>query len=245
MSLKIIEDSWLIKYLGKVVYRLEVYTTLRNENSDRWNGFLKEKEGENIFVYSKVRTDEIAKCTFLENSGFNIIDTNVSFTKQKKNESEKLLNGMEVRYSKPMDLHVVTTIAQNNFIYSRFHLDPQIENEIANTIKGKWVENFYLGKRGDKMVVGVVNGKLVGFLLLLIQNEDLIIDLISVDKQSQGLGIASAMIRFAEMNIPHNKYIVGTQLGNIPSIRLYQKLSFTFSGSEYVFHYHSCQKRKL
>ena len=130
-------------------------------------------------------------------------------------------------------------IARDNFIYSRFHLDPHIDNNIANQIKQNWVENYFLGKRGDKMVLALIDSEPVGFLQLRLKEKILFIDLIGVDKKEQGKGIASAMIRYANQNIEHSCIKVGTQIGNLPSIKLYQNLGFVFSGSDYVFHYHN------
>ena len=44
-------------------------------------------------------------------------------------------------------------IAQRDFSVSRFHLDPQIPDEVARTIKRDWVDNFFAGARGDRMLV--------------------------------------------------------------------------------------------
>jgi len=74
---------------------------------------------------------------------------------------------------------------------------------------------------------------------LIVKKKELLIDLIGVDNKAQGKGVASAMINFASKTINHSLIKVGTQIGNTPSIKLYQKLGFLFSGSDYVFHYHS------
>ena len=89
------------------------------------------------------------------------------------------------------------------------------------------------------MVLALLNNKPVGFLQLIIKNKELIIDLIGVDKIAQGRGVASSMIQFASKNIKRSCIKVGTQIGNLPSIKLYQKLGFVLTESDYVFHYHS------
>ena len=48
------------------------------------------------------------------------------------------------------------------------------------------------------------------------------------------------MINFATNNLDDFEYIrVGTQLANVPSLRLYEKLGFYIVDAAYVFHYHS------
>ncbi len=60
-----------------------------------------------------------------------------------------------------------------------------------------------------------------------------------VDKIAQGRGLASSLIQLASKNINRSCIKVGTQIGNLPSIKLYQKLGFVLTRSDYVFHYHS------
>ena len=74
---------------------------------------------------------------------------------------------------------------------------------------------------------------------LIIKEKELIIDLIAVDKKAQGRGVASSMIKFANSNIKRPSIKVGTQIQNLPSIKLYKKLGFVLTQSDYVFHYHS------
>jgi ribosomal protein S18 acetylase RimI-like enzyme len=101
------------------------------------------------------------------------------------------------------------------------------------------VNNYFCGKRGDEMVLALMNGEPVGFLQLILKDRALLIDLIGVAKKAQGLGVASNMIQFARKKIKCSNFKVGTQIGNWPSIKLYQKLGFVLASSEYVFHYHN------
>ena len=104
----------------------------------------------------------------------------------------------------------------------------------------EWAYNFFTGKRGDAMVVSEDNGQLLGFLQLLYQGEQLIIDLIAVDKNGRRRGIASDMIAFAENQCGDFKTIsVGTQIVNEPSINMYIRYGFSFCASQYIFHYHN------
>ena len=240
MSFKIAADEWLSEQLGKTTYRVNITETLSEKDRIELEEWIDDQSDSDFFIYSKISTDDIESVKYITKASFNLIDTNVRFIKKNPtSEKEKNNDNVVIRFSIPDDVDPVVSIAHNNFIYSRFHVDPLITNETANMVKGKWVENFYLGRRGDSMLVGQFENEIAGFLLLLINDDTLVIDLIGVDAKWQGQGVASAMIQFAQNNIAHKEYMVGTQIGNVPSIRLYEKLGFHFSGSEYVFHFHS------
>ena len=178
--------------------------------------------------------------------GFNLIDTNVRFQKSLVTRIKEFLlpRGYSIRLTQNDDQNLIGSVAQNSFIYSRFHVDPLVDNHKADLIKRKWVENFYLGQRGDYMIVACFKSKPVGFAQIICRNDTLIIDLIAVDSAHHGKGLASSMITFAEsLALDHSPatkmLVVGTQLANRPSISLYEKLSFRLCHAEYIFHYHS------
>jgi len=133
----------------------------------------------------------------------------------------------------------MTSLERNNFKYSRFHLDPAIEDRVSNEIKAQWARNYFRGDRGNQMVVSEKDGQVTGFLQLLYNADTLIIDLIAVSKENRNKNIASEMINFAENKLEgFTKIRVGTQAANIPSIGLYEKLGFSINYMKYVFHYH-------
>lgn len=228
-------DTWLSKILKKNVYSCDVNDALIQECDTI--SFLKQYE-KPLFVFSKVGSTRTRAMFFLERSGFYLVDANVQFKKDVLTHKETKMT-CEVCFSSPEDENAVVNIAKHNFIYSRFHLDPFIAKEDADLIKMEWVRNFYLGYRGTSMIVARNRNSIMGFLQLIQNRENLTIDLIAVDKSFQGKGVAKSMIFFAEKNIANVKHIyVGTQISNIPSIRLYETLGFKLMTTGYVFHYH-------
>ena len=153
---------------------------------------------------------------------------------ESKKNSEIKVSFAEKKHQKAVEL-----IANENFSFSRFHLDLKIDNNIANQIKKNWVKNFFSGHRGDEMIVAIMDDEPIGFLQLIVKEKELLIDLIGVAKRAQGRGVACSMIEFACKNIRRSNILVGTQIGNIPANKLYQKLGFQLTESNYVFHYHS------
>jgi ribosomal protein S18 acetylase RimI-like enzyme len=58
--------------------------------------------------------------------------------------------------------------------------------------------NFFRKKRGEYLIISEYNKKVVGFLLILKNKNDYIIDLIAVKKKYQNLGFGTKMIKFLE-----------------------------------------------
>ena len=80
------------------------------------------------------------------------------------------------------------------------------------------------------MLIAEFEEKTIGFTLLI----DNSIDLIALDPQYVGQGIATTMIAFA--NKHHGPLTAGTQITNQASIGLYQKTNFGLDKSFYVLH---------
>ena len=226
---KIILDKWLSKIMNKPSYLLK-----------KFDKSLKKKDlpKGRIFIWSKIPVHDIKKLIFLQKLGFYIVDTNVqlSFSNKKKSSNNSLL-----RFAEMTDEIGVRALAKKAFTQSRFYKDPKISNKIACKIKEEWARNFFLGKRGNWMVIAEKNSKLIGFLQLLKKNsKTVVIDLIAIDSKRRGKGLAKEMILYAYKNcLKKNGIIkVGTQIDNISSIKLYSKLNFNIYSASYVLHMH-------
>jgi ribosomal protein S18 acetylase RimI-like enzyme len=67
----------------------------------------------------------------------------------------------------------------------------------------------------------------------------LVIDLIAVRARTVGRGLATAMIRHAARTCGKpDKLRVGTQVANVGSLALYQRMGFENHRSPYVLHFH-------
>jgi ribosomal protein S18 acetylase RimI-like enzyme len=193
-----------------------------------------------VFIYAKVNTTDSKAITLLEKSGFHLVDTNITFEKP-VDTSINLQGNCTVRFADPADAVGTVELARKSFVCSRFHLDQNFPNELADTVKAEWVNNYFKGKRGDSMVVALVDNRISGFLQLLHSADGtLTIDLVAVDGAQRQKGIAADMIAFAEKNIKGmNKVRIGTQVANVSSIRFSQNYGFKYVGAQYVFHYHN------
>jgi len=237
--MQFIEDQWLSEMFGHNVFRLAVKGSTDGKDLNFYRAVGHYLEKKPVFIYTKIPTNAVLLLHGLERVGFNLVDTNILLEKHIINDN--FVSGSTIiRFARLEDKEEVGRLAHHNFVYSRFHLDPQIDIGTANTVKANWAMNYFSGKRGDAMVVSYIGGKLSGFLQLLFSERALIIDLIAVDKNNRRKSIASDMINFATNNLDDFEYIrVGTQLANVPSLRLYEKLGFYIVDAAYVFHYHS------
>ena len=235
------KDLWLSDVLNNNVFSLSHFSdNQKNLLIKSFSDFCDKYILQNLFIFTKVKTDLIKNIHILEDLGFKLIDTNVLFKRDGQLKLETQLKGnLEIRFAEKSHKIHLGEIAYSNFIYSRFHIDPHIKKKHADNLKKKWVENFFLNKRGDYMVVALHKNKPIAFLQLILKGRNLIIDLIAVSSNYRGQKIGTALIKFASENIKSEKILVGTQISNIPSIKLYQKLGFNHFESDYVFHYHN------
>lgn len=229
-------DRWLSGIIGKDAYALDASVDSLGLQDALTQ--LQSKSG--VFCFTKVRVDDVARCTDLEDAGFRIIDTGVLFATQKPVLGEPV-SSITVRSARSEDRIPVREIARSAFRFSRFHLDPRISNQSANELKAAWAENFFDGKRGDKMLIAERGDQVVGFAQLLCPSPDLtVIDLVAVKIGFHGQGIGKALVAASDRTRSRDGcFKIGTQLANLPSTRLYAHCGLTLESAQYIFHYHA------
>lgn len=240
-----IYDQWLAQILKVDVYQMVVddnFITRVRQPSSPERQRLEELQATTVFIYSKIPATAAEIVNFIMERGFKFIDTAITLEKRITPESEKNLP-YEVRFAASEDMEPVVELAQKSFIYSRFHQDSAFPPGIADKTRAEWVRNYFEGNRGDAMVVALEGKTIIGFLLLLYGNIGLLtIDLIAVGENFRRKGIARQMIQYAESMCPGFSNIrVGTQLVNLPSLRLYEGMGFKAIQAQYILHYHHKQ----
>lgn len=99
-------------------------------------------------------------------SGFYYIHTLLTFSSVKKSfDVHDFYSGdkMTVRPAERDDAPQVAALAKNAFRYSRFHLDPFLDNEKAGELLKKSAENAILERFVDVMFVAEIYGKIAGY----------------------------------------------------------------------------------
>ncbi len=232
----VIYDKWLSAILKQDVYKIVVDGLFIENKGKNIIKHLQKKEG---FLYSKIPVEAIHKIEFIEELDFNLIDTNVVLKKAVSSYYDPK-SDLSLRFASCGDHDRVVELSRKGFAFSRFHLDKKFPIEIANTIKAEWAKSFFSGHRGICMVVAEIDNRIAGFLQLLKKDfSTLVIDLVAVDSDFRCRGVGSDMISYAEKYCRGYDYIeVGTQLANLPSLNLYEKMGFKIKESFYIFHYH-------
>lgn len=235
--MRIVEDGWLGQIMGCSAFRVDV---VEGGNAQAVADHAREQK--NAFYFSKVPTERIADVKALTRVGFDVVDVNVTFEMAPPTDTRRLR--VDVGECTPAAVDAVLDIAGSCFRYSRFHLDPRVEKKIADDIKREWVRNYALKKRGDHLFVAHVDGKPAGFLAAIVVDahgkKQAVIDLVGVGTEFQKRGVGESLVNaFAEhykKSVP--SLAVGTQVANVPSVRLYEKMGFSFAKSTYVLHKH-------
>jgi ribosomal protein S18 acetylase RimI-like enzyme len=192
------------------------------------------------FVTAKVPAADTPRLCALQARGFRVVDTALTFEAPGRAEAPP----PGIRAARPQDREAVTDIARKAFRFTRFHLDPEIDDHVAARIKADWAGNYFAGRRGDGMLLAEgPAGEVAGFLLFLRDAEArLTIDLIAVapDMAGRGLGRALVAAAFADRTggAPPSGLLVGTQAANTPSCRLYEACGFRLARAAYVLHHH-------
>jgi len=224
-------DPWLSSVLGRPAWKVDanlpdVVSVLSKVSSGRG------------FFYTRVPTNDVVTLKRLQDAGFRVIDTTI--TLEATRDSVAGAAPKNVRFAVPEDRAAVAAVAGSSFEWSRLHLDPAIPTTLADRSRIDWASNFFLGQRGDAMVVAEDSGEIAAFLQLLGPTAGILtIDLIAVRRSSRRLGLGAACISFAAQNIVGTDRLrVGTQVANVGSLRFYEHLGFSVAASEYVLHLH-------
>jgi ribosomal protein S18 acetylase RimI-like enzyme len=236
-------DRWLSGLIDRDCYKVEFDTD--RLTADGLQAVL-DKAGRvrSVFTYVKVPTTDIDALNCFAGAGFRVVDTLVTFGRPAAPPIE-LSARCAVRFADGRDQDRVTEIAGTSFGFTRFHLDPRIENAKADRIKAEWAGNFFRGARGDHMVVAETSKGVCGFLqLIAAPGGRLVIDLIAVADGQRRIGAARSMVALALRDCPGvETLVVGTQVANIESIRFYERLGFTLTSSHYVLHSHPSERQ--
>lgn len=193
------------------------------------------------FYFAKVSTRQVEGVRALSAAGFYVVDVNTTF---ERTPDASLPVDVLVRDFQPEDTDAILEIAGSCFVYSRFHLDPLVPDEIAHRIKREWIANYARGARGDRLMVAELDGKPAGFLAVLAakvgERPARVIDLVGVGKEFQGRGAGRALTQAFIRDYAGKCDIlrVGTQAANIPSMRLYENCGFRMAETAYVLHAH-------
>ena len=251
--MKIDSDEWLAGVMGIDVFRVSLDRASSNGSAPDIEPLaLHMERPERSMYFAKFPTDRVYTLRALSSVGFDVVDVNVTFGRSPAGPVGPVPDGVRViEDALPEHREAVLEIAQTSFVYSRFHLDPNILKATADLIKREWIANYVNRKRGERLMVALVDGQPAGFLAVLdavvADRPCRVIDLIGVDRRHQGRGVGRALVSAFT-----GRYVgvcdllrVGTQAANVPSARLYERSGFLLDETSYVMHAHTGAGRIL
>ena len=124
----------------------------------------------------------------------------------------------------------LTKLAYTAGKYSRFRIDPKIPMKIFRKIYFDWLKKS-LTNEDRKTLVYKIDNKIAGFLTLKLTNYRINIELLSTNPFYRNLGIASKLLKSAEiyaLNLGIPEITVSTQGENIPARNLYENFGFFY-----------------
>lgn len=246
--MQIAHDSWLSGVLGCDAFKV----SLDDGDTEATLLGIAESVGEPTgivsrpsFYYAKIATTRVDIVRALGRAGFSVVDVNVSF-EIVPGEARFETAPSQIVVKDGADTHhqELREIAHCCFEYSRLHLDPSIPNHTARLSRVAWVDSYLQGKRGERLWVAESDGKAVGFVCELSVQDGRdrvgVIDLIGVAKSHQRLGVGKLLVQSFILNSigRYSRLRVGTQVANIPSMRLYEACGFRVVETAYVLHAH-------
>ncbi|HSU17088.1 GNAT family N-acetyltransferase [Longimicrobium sp.] len=180
----------------------------------------------------------------LEDAGFRLADTLVTFATQRLEAPEDAARGVDA--AEERDLDALRRIARG-FRTGHFHADPRIPSARAEDVYVRWIENSLAG-RADAVLVGRDERDAVeGFITCRMDRRRSaslprphgVIELVAADAAAQGRGVggrlvAAALRWFAAQGAGSAE--VGTQIDNLGAVRLYERSGFRIAGFSHTFH---------
>lgn len=140
----------------------------------------------------------------------------------------------------------IAAIARTSFTHSRFHDDPAIPRERADDVYEAWARNACRGVAADAVVVERSPAGLDGFVTVSEVDTGGMglrlgrVGLVATSGSTRGRGVASRAMQgtlswAAERGLDIVE--VGTQIANVPAMRLYTSLGFRPVASHLSFRY--------
>lgn len=167
-------------------------------------------------------------CVFnsLAQCGYYYIHTLLTFSSQKRTFEEHSGNKgkVNIRVATPADTNEVARIAGGSFQFSRFHLDPYLDNSRASQLLSQSARNSIEKGFVDIMFVAEIENKVVGYYSAKkrfvkefnLTLGDLVIS--AIDSNYRGYGVFSALDNRILNWLASNSDLaeMGTYLGNYP-----------------------------
>lgn len=167
-----------------------------------------------------------------------LVDINIQLSKSIEHMQEPLDFRIIPSWDLDEDLFLQMRVLEEDYMYSKFVRDPHMRSRDAFNVYNEWIANSRYFD--DKyFAIKLAEGKVAGFTLFRLSDNDITLELVKVNEGFRGCGIASELMR----GINHFGSLrgcevarVGTQLDNLPAINMYHKMGFREVSRTFVYH---------
>lgn len=187
----------------------------------------------------RINADDTASRDALLVDGWRDIETLVTYVGRVADMTATGIDTVDVTYvlNRAAEVDAVAELAGRIFTFDRLHRDTRVTKTDADEAKREWVRKAF-GNPQCHIFTARVAGVLLGFLIVKLQGEVLLIDLIGVDLAAQGQGIGQSLIVGAISALRGwvDAVQVGTQDVNTDAKAFYEGIGFHRTKSQTTFH---------
>jgi|ETNmetMinimDraft_33_1059910.scaffolds.fasta_scaffold11903_2 GNAT superfamily N-acetyltransferase len=124
---------------------------------------------------------------------------------------------------------------------SRIFYDKKIKKSLRETYLKKWIHNFFLGKRGNNLIICEDKKRnVLGFILLINKKNYVVYDQVFVSRLSRGKGIGSKLMTTVNKKFCRGlPIVVGTHSLNTKAISMYKKCGYKLIKKYHYYHLHT------
>lgn len=225
------KDIFLSSYLNKECF---IVTNLKS-----FNRILKStKNKKNIFITLKSNK---------KLSNFAILKNNLKFISKlflfkynlTHNKKIKINDSLSFTKAKNIDWLKIKKIIPKKGT-SRVFQDLTFKKKLREKYLFNWIKNFFLGKRGDNLILCKNQKKqILGFALLRKLKNKVIVDQLLISKFAQGQGIGTQLLKIVNTKFSKKPTISGVHSFNTGGISFYStKLKCKIINESYYYHFH-------
>jgi len=238
---------WDSNYFGFPVFRIDHLFT---SDQTAANSLISElisllKKNGYKYVFARTKAQDTIFQNALTGSGFNLMLHKVMlrFDLQKNGRvsGSKTNDAISIRKFNPKDEELVTSLAANSLMTSRFSLDARINQELTAGLYRSWAKDL-INKTPEAIRIAEYQGKAAGMVAFSDANNLYgpgkfseypmgFISLVAVDEAFRGKSIGEFLINDALETYKAQNYKVvfaNTALQNSGSINMFQKAGFKF-----------------
>ncbi len=215
--------DWDTTFFKRPCFSLDVKDFYLSEHSTIPNRIHSQLEG--CFVTAKI--DSSGDCLllrFLENSGFKYMDSEITLAHMGQNH--------QARENKPVQvlkLEKNVGLPYNElgsvFNLTRFHLDPHIGHDKADSLWIEYLKNYIPGV-DRHMFVAQMDDEIAGVFLANESPDGVFLFYSAVLPQFQKKGVGAALVSSLVETFGHLKILTGTQVKNVGALNFYLKNGF-------------------